>query len=61
MTTTGRQRDLACSYRGWVYSSDAEMPAATEAPGERQHVFLFLWKDADAELRCKNGTEENVE
>lgn len=48
------RRCLAGSYRGWV---EAETPADTE-PSEKTHVFFFLWRDIEAETRCKDGMEE---
>ncbi len=60
MSATRRRDDLASYYRGWVTNCEAETSAATE-PSEKTHVFFFIWKDAEAETRFKNGSlEEGV-
>ncbi|KAG8526205.1 uncharacterized protein KY384_000198 [Bacidia gigantensis] len=53
MPSGSKQRDLAGSYRGWLYNDESAAPVSIE-PSEKTHIFCFLWRNSEAEMNCKN-------
>ncbi|KAL8753142.1 MAG: hypothetical protein Q9184_005509 [Pyrenodesmia sp. 2 TL-2023] len=58
LSARSRHNDLVRFHRGWASSVQAETPVATES-SEKTNFFIFTWKDTDAEIRVKDGKEED--
>ncbi|KAL8780911.1 MAG: hypothetical protein Q9213_006251 [Squamulea squamosa] len=56
MTTSVRPRDLSTSFRGWISG-----PREDKEPSEKTHLFVFVWEDAEAERRVKDGSPAESE
>ncbi|KAL8768308.1 MAG: hypothetical protein Q9209_005447 [Squamulea sp. 1 TL-2023] len=51
MTTSRRPGALVTSFRGWVSG-----PQEDKEPSVKTHLFFFVWEDAEAERRVKDGS-----